>query len=98
MTSAVRLQVREAYLNLATAQKRLDVVKDATSQAAESLRITQNRFEAGLATITDLLRVETAKTAAEKTALNANFDYRLSYAALELATGELSANSPAVNQ
>ena len=98
MTSAVRLQVREAYLNLATAQKRLEVVKDATSQAAESLRITQNRFEAGLATITDLLRVETAKTTAEKTALNASFDYRLSYAALELATGELSQTSAAVNQ
>jgi outer membrane protein TolC len=45
-----------------------------------------------------LLRVETAKTAAEKTALNANFDYRLSYAALELATGELTQTSAAVNQ
>ncbi len=98
MASAVRLQVREAYLNLATAQKRLEVVRGATSQAAESLRITQNRYEEGLATITDLLRVETAKTAAEKNALNAAFDYRLSYAALELATGELSETSAAVNQ
>jgi outer membrane protein len=98
MASAVRLQVREASLNLASAQKRLEVVKDATSQAAESLRITQNRYEEGLATITDLLRIETAKTAAEKSALNAAFDYRLSYAALELATGELSETSPAVNQ
>ena len=67
MASSVRLQVREAYLNLATAQKRLKVVKDATSLAVESLRITQNRYETGLATMTDLLRVETAKTAAEKT-------------------------------
>jgi len=98
MASAVRLQVREAYLNLATAQKRLEVVKSATSQATESLRITQNRYEEGLATITDLLRVETAKTAAEKSALNAAFDYRLSYAALELATGELSETSAAVDQ
>jgi outer membrane protein len=98
MASAVRLQVREAYLNLATAQKRLGVVKDATSQAGESLRITQNRYQEGLATITDLLRAETAKTVADKNALNAIFDCRLSYAALELATGELSGNSPAVNQ
>jgi outer membrane protein TolC len=98
MASAVRLQVREAYSNLATAQKRLGVVKDASSQAVESLRITQSRYEEGLATITDLLRAETARTAAEKNALNAVFDYRLSYAALELATGELSANSPALNQ
>jgi outer membrane protein TolC len=98
MASAVRLQVREAYSNLATAQKRLGVVKDASSQAVESLRIVQNRYQEGLATITDLLRAETAKTAAEKNALNAVFDYRLSYAALELATGELSANSLAVSQ
>jgi hypothetical protein len=45
-----------------------------------------------------LLSVETARTTAEKDALNAIFDYRLSYAALELATGELSENSPAVRQ
>ena len=98
MASAVRLQVREAYLNLSTAQKRLEVVRDARSQAAESLRITQNRFEAGLATITELLRAETAKVAADKNSLNAMFDHRLSYAALELATGELAANSSAMNQ
>jgi outer membrane protein len=98
MEAAVRLQVREAYLNLATAEKRLGVVKDASAQAEESLRITQNRFEAGLATITDLLRAENARTAAERSALNARFDYRLSYAALELATGELSTSSPVLNQ
>jgi outer membrane protein TolC len=98
MASAVRLQVREAYLNLGTAQKRLEVVRDSKSQAGESLRITQDRFEAGLATITELLRAETAKVAADKNSLNAIFDYRLSYAALELATGELSTNSTAVNQ
>lgn len=98
MAATVRLQVREAYLNLVTAQKRLGVVKDASSEAAESLRITQDRFDAGLATITDLLQVETAKTAAERNELNARFDYRLSYAALELSTGELSPSSAALNQ
>ncbi len=96
MISAIRLQVREAYLNVGTAQKRLEVMKDASSQAAESLRVTQNRYEEGLATVTDLLRAETARASAEKNSLNAIYDYRLSYAALELATGELSVNSPAV--
>jgi biotin carboxyl carrier protein len=51
-----------------------------------------------LATITDLLQVETAHTSAQKNYLNALFDYRLSYAALELATGELAPDSPAVTQ
>jgi outer membrane protein len=98
MASAVRLQVREAYLNLETARQRVDVSRDAVSQAEESLRIIQNRYEAGLATITDLLRAETARATARMNNLNAVFDYRLGYAALELATGELAADSPAVTQ
>ena len=96
MASAVRLQVREAFLNLNTARERVEVSREAASQAEESLRIIQNRYDAGLATITDLLRAETARTSAQKNFLNALFDYRLSYAALELATGELAADSQAV--
>ncbi len=98
MTAAVKLQVREAYLNLTTAQQRVEVSRQAQSEAEESLRIIQNRYEAGLATITDLLQVETAHTSARKNYLNALFDYRLSYAALELATGELAPDSPAVKE
>ncbi len=98
MAANVKLQVREAYLNLTTAQQRLGVSRQAQSEAEESLRIVQNRYEAGLATITDLLRVETARTAAQKNYLNALFDYRLSCAALELATGELAEDSPAVKE
>jgi len=96
MAAGVKLQVREAYLNLTTARQRVDVSRQARSEAEESLRITQNRYEAGLASITDLLQVETAHTAAQKNYLNALFDYRLSFAALELATGELQPDSPAV--
>ena len=96
MASAVRLQVREAFLNLNTAHDRVEVSREAAAQAEESLRIIQNRYESGLATITDLLRAETARTSAQKNFLNALFDHRLSYAALELATGELAADSPTV--
>ncbi len=95
-SSAVRLQVKEAFLNLTTAQQRVQVARSAVSEAKESLRILRNRYEAGLATMTSLLQVETARTNAENNYLNAVYDYRLSYAALELATGELSPDSPAV--
>jgi len=98
MATAIKLQVREAYLNLTTAQQRVEVLRQAQSEAEESLRIIQNRYEASLATITDLLQVETAHARAQKNYLNALFDYRLSYAALELATGELAPDSPAVTQ
>ena len=98
MAAAVKLQVREAYLNLNTSHQRVEVSRQAQAQAEESLRIIQNRYEAGLATITDLLQVETAHVSAQKNYLNALFDYRLSYAALELATGELAMDSPAVKE
>ena len=90
--------MRQAFLNLTTSRDRVDVSRGAASQAEESLRIIQNRYEAGLATITDLLRAETALTTAKKNFVNATFDYRLGYAALELATGELGAGSQAVTR
>jgi outer membrane protein TolC len=98
MASAVRLQVREAFLNLNAALERVEVSRESAAQARESLRILQNRYETGLATITDLLRAETMRTSAEKSFLNAVFDYRIAFAALELATGELSPESQAVKR
>ena len=98
MASAVRLQVREAYLNLETARQRVEVSRGAVAQSEESLRILQNRYEAGLATITDLLRAESDRAAAHQDYLNAIFDYRVGFAALELATGELASNSSAVTR
>jgi outer membrane protein len=96
--SGVRLEVREAYLNLETARRRVEVTRGAIAQSEESLRIIQNRYEAGLATISDLLRAEAERAAVHQNYLNALFDYRLGYAALELATGELAADSPAVTR
>jgi outer membrane protein len=98
MESAVRLQVREAFLNLNAARQRVEVSRDSAAQAQESLRILRNRYDSGLATIMDVLRAETMRTAAQNNHLNAVYDYRLAFAALELATGDLGPNSPAVTQ
>lgn len=96
MASGIRLQVREAYLNLTSARQRVDVSRDAASQAEESLNILRNRYEAGLVTITDLLSAETAHARAERDYLSAVYDDRIAYATLELATGELAPGSEAV--
>jgi len=98
MESAVRLQVRKAYLNLNAARQRVEVSSDSAAQAEESLRILRNRYDAGLATIMDVLRAETMRTSARNNHLNALYDYRLAFAALELATGDLGPDSPAVTQ
>jgi outer membrane protein len=96
MASAIRLQVREAFLNLDAARKRVEVSRQSAAQAAESLRILRDRYETGLGSITDMLGAETAHTRAQRGYLNGVFDCRIAYAALELATGELAADSQAV--
>jgi outer membrane protein TolC len=95
LSAAVRLQVREAFLNLTAANERVEVSRQSAAQIAESLRILRDRYETGLASMTDVLGTETAHARAQRDYLNAVYDYRMAYAALELATGELAPGSPA---
>jgi len=96
IAAGIRLQVRQAYLNLTAARQRVDVSRDSASQADESLKILRNRYDAGLASITDVLNAETAHARAQRDFLNAVYDNRVAYATLELATGELALGSQAV--
>jgi outer membrane protein TolC len=95
--SAVRLQVRHAYAALRAAQQRIEVAKAAVDEAQESLRITQNRYEAGMNNVTDLLRNETAVLDSHTRYLAAIHDQRVAAAMLELAAGRLSADSEVLN-
>jgi len=91
--SAVRLQVRRAYADLRAATQRIEAAKASVAEAEESLRITQNRYEAGMTTVTDLLRNETAALETRTRLLAAVHDQRVAAAMLELAAGRLSADS-----
>jgi outer membrane protein TolC len=96
--SAIRLQVRRAYADLNAATQRIEVAKASVTEAEESLRITQNRYQAGISNITDLLRTETAVLEARTRYLAAIRDQRVAAAGLELAAGTLTADSAAVNE
>ncbi len=98
VSSAVKLQVQQANQNLETSRQRIDVTHSAIQQAEETLRIVQNRYGAGLATITDLLRAQTDLTQARTAYLQALYDHRVAKANLELATGTLSEHSDVLNQ
>jgi outer membrane protein len=69
------------------------VSEQAVTQAEESVRIIRNRYKEGLATVTDLLRVETALTVAKGNHLRALFDQRVGATSLELQVGRLSPES-----
>jgi outer membrane protein TolC len=96
MVSGVRLEVREAFLDLDAARQQVDVARGAVDQARESLRISQNRYDGGLLTLPDLLRDEEASVGAATDYWQAVYRLHISYANLELATGTLDANSPVV--
>jgi len=97
MDSAVRLEVRRAWAGLRAAQQRIEVAKAAVAEAEESLRITQNRYEAGMSNVTDLLRNETAVLESRTRYLAAVHDQRIAATLLDLAAGRLSADSEVLN-
>ncbi len=91
--SAIRLQVRRAHADIESAGQRIEVAKAAVAEAEESLRITRNRYEAGMSNVTDLLRTETALLETRTRYLAAVHDQRIAVTMLELAAGRLSGDS-----
>jgi outer membrane protein TolC len=49
--SALRLEARKAWADLRAAGQRIEVARAAMAEAEESLRITQNRYEAGMSNV-----------------------------------------------
>lgn len=96
--NTVRLQVAQAFYAYDTAHQMLEVSKQSIGQAQESLRITRDRYESGVSTLTDMLRVVDAERSSETNYWQALYEYRLSYAALQLAVGDLSPQSQVVTQ
>jgi outer membrane protein TolC len=89
LASAIGLEVHDAFLALQTARQRVAVAKDAVTQAEESLRIVQDRYDAGLTTIVELLDSETALTAARTNLTRTLYDATVGQARLDLSLGTL---------
>ncbi len=96
-SDAVRLEVRQAYYDLDSNRQQVGVARTAIAQAQESLRINQDRYEGGLITITDLLGAEEAARRSQTDYWQAVYQFHISSANLELASGTLNLQSPAVN-
>lgn len=89
LAHAIGLEVHDAFLALQTARARITVAREAVAQAEESLRIVQDRYDAGLTTIVELLDSETALTAARTNVTRTLYDATVSLARLELGLGRL---------
>ena len=89
LANQIRFEVLRAYQQYLAARERLEVVAETSAQASETLRIVQDRYHAGITTITELLHAETALVQARSDVLAARYDQYLSYANILLATGQL---------
>ncbi len=87
--SLIALQVRQAWLGVEEARKRVQVSADAVEQAEENLRIARERYGAGLGTQTQLLEAETLRVQALTNRDNAVLDASLARLRLARAVGTL---------
>ena len=86
----IRLQVSQAHIQRQTSQLSLETARAAMDQSAESLRILRNRYGAGLATMTDLLRAEDAQRQSQTNYWHAVYGNAVAYAQQLFATGTLT--------
>ncbi len=90
LNDGIRLQVNKDYQNYLLAQKKIEVYDKAIAQATENYRITKNKYDNSLVTITDLLEADVSLL---QTKLNASFaraDAALAYNKILQTTGTLS--------
>jgi outer membrane protein TolC len=90
LANHIRFEVVRARQQFVTARERIEVLNRASGQAAEALRIVQDRYQAGLSTITEVLRAQTALVRARTNVLAARYDAYVGYAGVLLATGRLT--------
>lgn len=87
LLQGIELQVRQAFLELSTAKKKIAVTSKAVEQAEEALRIVENRYSNGLTTIVEVLKSETELTEANLRQVSALHDYAVGFEKLKYATG-----------
>ena len=85
----IEVDVRAALARLAVARRSEEAGLAAVTQARESQRIIRDRYESGLATVTDVLRAAEATLDAESRATTAEMDVILQTVALDRALGRL---------
>ena len=83
----VDLEVRQQYLSMQEAEKRLGTTDVAVNQAAEDLSIAREKYNAGVGTNIDVIDAQLALAQARTNYYQALYDYNVNKAKLIKATG-----------
>lgn len=80
-------EVRQSYLSMKEAEKRLETVNVAVDKANEDLYIAKEKYSAGVGTNLDVIDAQLALTQAKTNHIQALYDYNLNHAKLDKAIG-----------
>ena len=83
----IRLQVRQAFLDLGKAEKNITATESGLETAREAYRLSTAVYQAGAGTNTEVLDARTALSRAQANHVQALFEYNVSLAALQRAIG-----------
>ncbi|MBW2050140.1 MAG: TolC family protein [Deltaproteobacteria bacterium] len=83
----ISLQVKAAFLAVHEARERIKVTEQAMVQAEENLRLMNNKYRENVVTSIDVVDAETLLTRSKQNYYTALYDYIVSLARLENATG-----------
>ncbi len=81
--------VTATYLQINQLKEQKSVAEENVSAATEDLKITQEKYNLGAATILDLLDAQVSLKRAEVSRISADFDLNLAISKLELSMGKL---------
>jgi outer membrane protein len=87
---AVSQEVKQYFLKEKEAQQRIGATKTLIEQAQESLKLSQERFRAGVAFSIEITDAEVTLASARASNVQALFDYHIAHANLLLAIGSLN--------
>ena len=90
LNDGIKLQLNRDYQNYLFAQKKIDVYQKSIAQATENYRITKNKYDNNLVTITELLEADVSLLQAKLNASVAKADAALAYNKILSTTGTLS--------
>jgi outer membrane protein len=85
----ISVQVTESYLSFNEAKEKIQLSRLTVDQAEENLRVTREKFKAGLTTNSELIDAEVARLQAKLELTQSLVDYELAEAKVEQSIGEI---------
>ena len=97
LSDNVKYEVNDAYNGYLLTLKKIDVYNKAIDQSEENYKITKNKYDNSLATLTDLLEADVARLQSKLNAVSAKADAIAAYNKLMQTTGLLN-NQSTINK